>query len=129
VKSHELPRVEGIAGAAFAIYHGEVNEDSHGPLEWCRPVPDDQGEDLAKSVPELTLCIEPAHWEAFVNLGRGGAETQVDEVGARDAVAHEWNESEKMRLSDLGVRATYMVTGPVAPGSEPDCDFEIPFVA
>ena len=31
--------VDGVAGAAFLIYYGEVNQDSDGPVEFCWPVP------------------------------------------------------------------------------------------
>jgi hypothetical protein len=127
-----LPTVEGIAGAFFAIYHGQVNEDSDGPLEWCRPVPDDQAEELAEelaeSVPELTLRTEPAHSEAFVNLGHG-AETSPAKWELVMESLHEWNESKKMPMSDLGVRITYLVTSNVAAQTGPDCDFAVPFVA
>lgn len=34
------PQVDGIAGAAFLTYYGEVNQDSDGP-EFCWPVPQD----------------------------------------------------------------------------------------
>lgn len=34
LKSRPMPRIEGICGAVFCIYHGEVSEDSDGPLEW-----------------------------------------------------------------------------------------------
>lgn len=36
-----VARVEGIAGAPFTIYHGEVSGDSDGPVEFCWPVPGD----------------------------------------------------------------------------------------
>src|SRR5437879_111675 len=50
-----------VPGAAFLIYYGEVSEDSDGPIEWCRPVPDDQAQGIATGFPELTLRTEPAH--------------------------------------------------------------------
>ena len=37
-----VPRIEGVAGAAFLVYYGEVNQDSDGPVEFCWPVPQDQ---------------------------------------------------------------------------------------
>jgi DNA-binding transcriptional MerR regulator len=71
-KERPQPRV---AGAPFLIliYHGEVSPDSDGPVEFCRPVPAEQAEELAALYPELTLRSEPAHEEAFVHLG----ETQL----------------------------------------------------
>jgi hypothetical protein len=64
--------IEGRAGAFFCIYWGEVSDDSDGPLEWCRPVPTDQAEQLVVEAPELVLRTEPAHREAFIHLGPGG---------------------------------------------------------
>jgi DNA-binding transcriptional MerR regulator len=59
MKERPLPKIDGRAGATFLIYHGEVNQDSDGPVEMCRPVPDDQAEELAARFPELTLRTEP----------------------------------------------------------------------
>jgi DNA-binding transcriptional MerR regulator len=70
-KERPVPHLEGRAGAAFCIYWGEVSDDSDGPLEWCRPVPD-RAEALAVAFPELSLRSEPAHQEAFVDLGPYG---------------------------------------------------------
>jgi hypothetical protein len=36
-------------------YWAEVSDDSHRPIEWRRPVPDDQAHALAVKVPELAL--------------------------------------------------------------------------
>jgi DNA-binding transcriptional MerR regulator len=62
------PRIDGIAGAPFVIWYGEVSQDSDGPIEWCRPVPDEQAEEIAAALPELTLRTEPAHQEAYIHL-------------------------------------------------------------
>jgi hypothetical protein len=64
--------MDGRAGALYCIWWGEVSDDSDGPLEWCRPVPTDQAQQLAIQVPELVLRDEPAHREAFIHLGRHG---------------------------------------------------------
>lgn len=55
LREHRLPMMEGRAGAVFCIYWGEVSDDSDGPVEWCRPVPTDQAEQLAVEVPGLVL--------------------------------------------------------------------------
>jgi DNA-binding transcriptional MerR regulator len=60
---------EGIAGAPFVIYYGEVNQDSDGPVEWCWPVPDHEAADLAARFPHLTLRTDTAHQEAFIHQG------------------------------------------------------------
>ncbi len=68
LKNEKIPRIDGIVGAAFCIYHGEVNEDSDGPVEWCIPVSDEDAEKLSASIPQLTLRTERAHEEAYVHL-------------------------------------------------------------
>jgi DNA-binding transcriptional MerR regulator len=85
-----LPRVPGVAGAAFLIFHGEVSGDSDGPVEWCRPVPEDRAEECAALMPQLTLRTEPAHQEAFVRLPATdtGDDPTEAELALRDL--HDW---------------------------------------
>jgi DNA-binding transcriptional MerR regulator len=59
------PGLEGIAGAPFLVFYGEVSEDSDGPLELCRPVavadgPEPQG--------DVRRRVESAHEEAYIRL-------------------------------------------------------------
>jgi sigma-70-like protein len=49
-----------------------VSADSDGPVEWCKPVPAAEAEGLAAQFPELTLRVQPAHREAYVDLGPAG---------------------------------------------------------
>ena len=70
LKAQPPPRVDGVAGAAFLIYYGEVNQDSDGPVEFCWPVPQDLACQLAAGFPGLTLRTEPAHQEACIHLGQ-----------------------------------------------------------
>jgi hypothetical protein len=125
LRAHPLPVVEGRPGATFCIYWGEVSEDSDGPLEWCRPVPPEQAEALAASVPELRLREEPAHTEAFVHLGLGG---QIDPAQWQ-LVAESlqtWASDQEAPPSDLGMRMIYRWEVPVTADSRPDCDFAVP---
>lgn len=70
----------GVKGAAFVVYHGEVNEDSDGPVELCVPVGDQPGSGVAAR-------IEPAHREAFVRITKAQVEfPQV--LGAYEQVEH-----------------------------------------
>jgi DNA-binding transcriptional MerR regulator len=55
LRNHDLPRMDGLAGAVYCIWWGEVSDDSDGPLEWCRPIPTDQADQLAIQVPELGM--------------------------------------------------------------------------
>jgi len=52
------------------IYHGEVSQDSDGPVELCWPVPGEEAAQLAAGFPDLTLRTEPAHQEAFAHPGQ-----------------------------------------------------------
>jgi hypothetical protein len=133
VRDQRLPRLAGREGAVFSIYWGEVSADSDGPVEWCKPVPDADAEALAAQFPELMLRVEPAHREAYADLGAGG---QIDAAQWRlaDDALRTWAEGQSidpMRLllkpEDLGVRITYLASGPPSETSAPECDFAVPF--
>jgi DNA-binding transcriptional MerR regulator len=75
-------RCGGVSGELFVIYHGEVNEDSDGPVEACAPIPLD--------TPPADLPVparpEPAHREAYVTITKAQLEfPQI--LSAYDAVA------------------------------------------
>lgn len=125
LRERPLPRVDGDAGAAFCVYWSEVSDDSDGPLEWCRPVPEDRADELAGGFPELTLRTEPAHREAFVALGRGlemrPAQWQLVSESMRT-----WATEHAARPSALGMRITYIAGTPPDERRGPDCDFAVP---
>jgi hypothetical protein len=127
LQRHSLPRMEGRAGAVFSIYWGEVSDDSDGPVEWCRPVPEDQAEALAAEVPELGLRTEPAHREAFVDLGPGGQISTAQWQLVTESL-HAWVGAHDARSSDLGARVTFLASPPVTESSAPDCDFAVPLI-
>jgi DNA-binding transcriptional MerR regulator len=102
-----VPRIEGVAGAAFLVYYGEVNQDSDGPVEFCWPVPEDQASQLAASLPGLTLRTEPAHQEVYVHLDHDATEAQWQAVGD-SALA--WTVEQQRQPSDLGMRVTLLTT-------------------
>jgi DNA-binding transcriptional MerR regulator len=126
LRHYKLPQIEGRAGAFFQIFWGEVSEDSDGPIEWCRPVPEDEAEAIAAQCPELTLRSEPAHGEAFVRIGDGqidGADWQV--VGrSLEAWSDQQQHDIDVRLAALGLRITYL---PSEFGQDSYQDFAIPF--
>jgi DNA-binding transcriptional MerR regulator len=118
-----VPRIEGIAGAPFTIFYGEVSGDSDGPVEFCWPVPDDQADEIAARFPDLTLRTEPAHQEAFVRpgasgMGGGGAEAEIA-IEAMFAWA-----SEQHREPSGGVRSV-LIFNPANPGAGPDNEFAV----
>lgn len=120
-----VPRIEGVAGAAFLIYYGEVNQDSDGPVEFCWPVPQDLAGQLAASLPGLTLRAEPAHQEAYVHLDQDATAAQAQLV-LDSALA--WAAEQQRRPSDLGLRVTLLTTtAPVTDASRRGgSDFALP---
>jgi DNA-binding transcriptional MerR regulator len=81
----------------------------------------------------LALRVEPAHREAYVDLGPGG---QID--ATRWQLAYEalvsWRDAQgivdeqlSLKPEDLGMRITYLATPPITDTSVPDCDFAVPF--
>ena len=99
------------AGAAYCIYWGEVSEDSDGPIEWCRPVPDDQAQVLAAQFPELSVRTETAHRQAFADLGPGAQISPAQWQTASQSL-HAWTDEHSARPSELGVRVTFLASAP-----------------
>jgi DNA-binding transcriptional MerR regulator len=130
LRERPLPKIEGREGAAFCIYWGLVSGDSDGPVEWCIPVPQAEAHVLAEHYPELTLRTEPAHLEMFVALPAGYGAVQWNlACESLEAWGQEQeHEGERLALTpeDLGLRTTYLATGPV---TDPvaDIDLALPF--
>ena len=105
------------AGAFFVVYHGEVNDDSDGPVELCLPF---RGE--LRGNGEMSVRAESAHREAFTTITR----PQVEFPGILDAYAavERWIESEGREMAGPP-REVYFVDGDVPPG-EPFCDIAFP---
>ena len=118
-----VARVEGIAGAPFTIYYGEVSGDSDGPVEFCWPVPGDQAAEIAARFPDLTLRTEPAHQEAFVGQGKPGVWDNGTEIEVAIEALIAWA-SEQQRQPSGGVRSV-LVFNPANQGAGPDCEFAV----
>lgn len=133
IRDQRMPRIGGREGAVFCIYWGQVSADSDGPVEWCRPVPAAEAEELAAQFPELTLRVEPAHREAYVGLGPGdqidATKWQLAEGALRSWADAQGIDDKQLSLTpaDLGVRITYLASQPPSEKRAPDCDFAVPF--
>ena len=138
LRERPLPKMGGREGAFFCIQWGWVSDDSDGPVEWCKPVPQAEAHALAEHYPELTLRTEPAHREAFVALPDPDAGDEAvhwhlagESLEAWGQEQEQEHEGERLALTpeDLGLRMTYLATGPVTETSVPDdyCDFAVPF--
>jgi DNA-binding transcriptional MerR regulator len=117
-----VPRLEGVAGAPFTIYHGEVSPDSDGPVEWCWPVPDIAAPELATRFPDLTLRTEPAHQEAFVRLDPAGDSGPHTELALRALAG--W--AADHHREPAGAIRLVLVPKPVSTGDGPDGHFAVP---
>lgn len=125
LRGGDVPRIDGLVGAPFMIFHGEVSGDSDGPVEWCWPVPDDQAEAIAARFPDLTLYTEPAHQEAYIRpegpAAQWGSGTQAEL--AIEALAA-WA-SEQQRQPSGAIRLL-LVPDPASEGAGPDGEFALP---
>ena len=108
----------GISGPAFAIFHGEVNEDSDGPVEVCVPI-----DNLPADPPGVAVRHEPAHREAYVRLRKAQVEfPQI--LSAYDAVV-EWLRANGMEVG--GPPREIYFTDFMAAGPEDEvCDVAYP---
>ena len=125
LKDRPLPHMGGVAGAAFCIYHGEVNEDSDGPIEWCRPVPQDRAEEIAARVPRA----RPAHRDrtrGSIRPPGQGTHHQLCSAAANRREPPYLGAEHGRQPSELGARVMYLTTPPVTPESVPECDFAVP---
>jgi DNA-binding transcriptional MerR regulator len=132
LRERPLPKIEGREGAFFCIYWSHPSADGDGLIEWCKPVPAGEAHTLAERYPELALRTEPAHLEMFVALPAGYGAVQwnlacesLDAWGQEQALEHE---GDRLALTpdDLGLRTTYLATGPVT-NPVSDIDLAIPF--
>jgi DNA-binding transcriptional MerR regulator len=80
-RQHEaLVAVGGPFSPTLVIYHGDVTEDSDGPVEVCSPLPPDIAATLS-----LPVRVEPAHREAFTRITKAQVRFP-DILSAYDAV-------------------------------------------
>jgi DNA-binding transcriptional MerR regulator len=126
LKTQPPPRVDGVAGAAFLIYYGEVNQDSDGPVEFCWPVPQDLAGQIAASFPGLTLRTERAHQEACVHASPDPLTAAQAQLISDSATA--WAAEHERQPSDLPLRVTLLTTAaPVTDASSrAGIDFALP---
>lgn len=107
---------DGMTGPCFFIYHGEVNEDSDGPVEICLPVDPSGPVDSA-------VRVEPAHREAYTRIIKAQvAYPQI--LSAFDAVA-QWVAAQGLPVSPAPREVYFTDFGAAAPSDEV-CDVAFP---
>lgn len=106
-------------GPSFVIYHGEVNDDSDGPVEVCLPVADG-----VRPVGEMTLRDEPPHREAYTTITL----QQCDFPGILDAYAavEQWIQDQGREMT-ASPREVYFVEQTKVGPDDPFCDVAFPF--
>jgi DNA-binding transcriptional MerR regulator len=108
----------GLAGPMTVIYHGEVNQDSDGPVEVCIPV--------GSAEPDATdaaMRSEPAHHEAYVRITKAQvAYPQI--LSAFDAVA-QWIGSNGKQVA-AAPREIYFADWDAAGPNDEVCDVSFP---
>ena len=119
----EAPRIEGETGAPFMIFHGEVSGDSDGPIEWCRPVPEDRAEEVAARFPLYELRTEPAHEEAFVRQEAPGSWASGTTAELALQALRAWA-TEHRRQPAGGIRML-LIRNPANGGRGPDSQFAV----
>lgn len=114
-----LKLVNNPVGALFVIYHGQVNDDSAGPVEVCVPF-----EGSLEPVGKIGIRLEPAHTEAYTRITKA----QVEFPGilkAYDAV-DKWLGSQGKGMS-AAPREVYFVPWDAIGPDEPACDIAFPY--
>jgi hypothetical protein len=95
--------------------------------------PRHRAESLAGQFPELTIRVEPAHREAYADHRPYGQGSPLEWQLAEEAL---WSWAEEQGIDpkqlslgpeDLGVRITYLASGPPSETTAPECDFARPF--
>lgn len=111
----------GPAGPRFVVFHGEVTEDSDGPVEVCVPVTPGAIDPQA-----FPVRREPAHREAYIPVVRGHFEPpQI--MSVYDAV-HRWVRSRGLRAAGPSREVYgYPVEVDTAGADEPVCDVAVPY--
>jgi DNA-binding transcriptional MerR regulator len=110
-------RQGGLAGPVFVIYHGEVNEDSDGPVEVCVPIP--QG---APTNGEPTRD-EPEHHEAYTRITK--AQVEFPQILSAYEAVDQWIRSENRSVAG-SPREVYFANWDAAGPTDEVCDIAFP---
>lgn len=107
------------AGPAFVVYHGEVTEDSDGPVEVCLPFAG-----ALEPAGTLGIRLEPAHAEAYTRIPK--RQVAFPEIlRAYDAVSA-WLQ-ERGATGTLPPREVYFTDFDAAGPDDPAADIAFPY--
>lgn len=106
------------SGPSLVIYHGQVDDDSDGPVEVCAPFTGS-----LEPAGAMHIRLEPAHTEAYTRLTK----EQVEFPGilrAYDAVAHWLKANDRQRAGSP--REVYFDNWSQGRADDPACDIAWP---
>ncbi len=107
----------GVAAPPYVVYHGEVDQDSNGPVEMCVPV---NAEALP---PDVASRVDPAHTEAYARLPK--AQVAFPQIlSAFDAVA-QWIKENDRAVTDAP-REVYFADWDASGPDDEVCDVAFP---
>ena len=107
----------GVAGPMFVIFHGEVSEDSDGPVEVCIPVraePGGGGDVLRR---------EPAHREAYVRITK--ADVDYPQILSAYQAVEQWLQRQE-RMPSGAPREIYFADWDASAPTDEVCDVAFP---
>lgn len=107
-----------LGPASFVIYHGEVNEDSDGPVEVCVPFTG-----TVTATGEAVRRSEPAHREAFTTITR--AQTQFPGILDAYGAVERWIDERGAQMTG-SPREVYFNPDPDPEPNDPFCDVAFP---
>jgi DNA-binding transcriptional MerR regulator len=108
----------GQSGPTTVIYHGQVNEDSDGPVEVCVPISPDH--DVAADVPSR---LEPAHREAYTRITK--AQVEFPQILSAYEAVESWIRSEGKAMTG-SPREVYFADWEAAGPNDEVCDIAFP---
>jgi DNA-binding transcriptional MerR regulator len=108
----------GVAGSPFVVYHGEVNEDSDGPVEVCVPV-----DPAREGAPNAAMRREPAHHEAYTRITK--AQVEFPQILAAYEAVDQWIGANGRRMGD-SPREVYFADWDAAGPNDEVCDVAFP---
>ena len=108
----------GPTGPVFVIFHGEVNEESDGPVEVCVPI------DGCREVsPDTAARREPPHREAYARLRK--AQVEFPQILLAYDSVHQWIHAEGLSVT-AAPREVYFTDFRAAGPADEVCDVAFP---
>jgi DNA-binding transcriptional MerR regulator/effector-binding domain-containing protein len=108
----------GVTGPMLVIYHGEVNQDSDGPVEVCIPI-----RNVNESANDAAVRREPAHREAYTRITK--AQVAFPQIVSAYEAVDQWIRSNGKQLS-ASPREVYFADWDASGPNDEVCDIAFP---